>query len=162
MTAVRRPALRLLLVGYFGYCLARKASRLALVVYAFDVGGVHTASIAAAAQLIPPVVAPPVGSVFGDRMSSESALTLGYVLQAVALVGTGLSMMRDGPLAVTVLLATVSAASALQLAGLEREVFLRTLTGIDHAHRARTRTVEDHLDADRLRPPDDGSGPSRT
>ena len=68
-----------------------------------------------------------------------------------------IALLRDVPRT-----ATVSAASALQLAGLEREVFPNTLTGIDHAHRAATRTVEDHLDADRLRPPDDGSAPSRT
>jgi len=125
-TAVRRPVLRLLLLGYFGYCLARKASRVALVVYAFDVGGVHTASIVAAAQLIPAIVAPPVGSVFGDRLSSESALTLGYVLQAVALVGTGVSMIRDGPLVVTVLLAAAAAASFT----LTRPVYLATLPDV--------------------------------
>ncbi len=126
VTAVRRPALRLLLLGYFGYCLARKASRVALVVYAFDVGGVHTASIVAAAQLIPAIVAPPVGSVFGDRLSSESALTLGYVLQAVALVGTGVSMLEDWPLVVTVLLSAAAAAAFT----LTRPVYLATLPDV--------------------------------
>jgi predicted MFS family arabinose efflux permease len=126
ITAVRRPALRLLLLGYFGYCLARKASRVALVVYAFDVGGVHTASIVAAAQLVPAIVAPPVGSVFGDRRSSESALTLGYVLQAVALVGTGVSMGRDWPLVVTVVLAAGAAAAFT----LTRPVYLAALPDV--------------------------------
>jgi len=126
VTAVRRPALRLLLLGYFGYCLARKASRVALVVYAFDVGGVHTASVVAAAQLIPAIVAPPVASVFGDRLSSEAALTLGYVLQAVALVGTGVSMIGDWPLVVTVLLAAAAAAAFT----LTRPVYLATLPDV--------------------------------
>lgn len=123
VVAVRRPALRLVLLGYFGYCLARKASRVALVVYAFNVGGVRTASVVAAAQLIPAVIAPPVGSLFGDRMSSESALTLGYLLQAVALVGTGVSMAQSWPLLVTVLLSAAAAAAFT----LTRPVYLAAL-----------------------------------
>lgn len=126
VTAVRRPALRLLLLGYFGYCLARKASRVALVVYAFDVGGIQTASLVAATQLLPAIVAPPVSSVFGERMSSESALTLGYVLQAVALVATGVSMGREWPLVVTVLLAAAAAAAFT----LTRPVYLGALPDV--------------------------------
>ena len=64
-----------------------------------------------------------------------------------------IALLRDVPRT-----ATVAAVGPLQLVGLERDVFLSTLTGTDRAHRAATRTVEDHLAADHLRPPDVDAG----
>ena len=96
--AFRRPALRLLLASYFGYCLARKASRVALLVLAFDLGGVRAAAAMSVAMLVPAVVVAPLGSVLGDRMSPQRALGLGYAVQALALLATAGFVLMGGSL----------------------------------------------------------------
>ena len=77
----------------------------------------------------------------GDRfyvMSGGVVTRAGVVLRRL---GAGqwfgeIALLRDVPRT-----ATVAAAGSLQLVGLERDVFLSTLTGTDRAHRAVTRTV---------------------
>jgi CRP-like cAMP-binding protein/predicted MFS family arabinose efflux permease len=96
--AVSRPSLRLLLLSYFAYSLARKASRVVILIHAFDLGGVQAAAAVAVAMLVPAALVAPFGSALGDRMSPDRALGLGYALQGVALAATGIVVLTDGTL----------------------------------------------------------------
>ncbi len=109
--ALRRPALRRLVGGYFAYCLARKASRVALVVAAFEAAGVSGAALVAAVQLLPAVVAAPLAPALTDRVSPARALTLGYLTQALGLAATGAALVLDASLGVVTVLAGVAAAA---------------------------------------------------
>jgi predicted MFS family arabinose efflux permease len=109
--AFRRPSLRLLLASYFAYSLARKASRVALLVLAFDLGGVQATAGMAVAMLVPGVIVAPVGSALGDRISPVRALGLGYGAQAAALLATGVAVLLSAPLGIIALLASVTNAA---------------------------------------------------
>ena len=110
-TAFARRSLRLLLLSYFGYSLARKASRVALLVLAFDLGGVRATAGMAVAMLLPAVIVAPVGSALGDRISPDRALGLGYAAQGLALMGTALVVLLQAPLGMIALLAAITNAA---------------------------------------------------
>ncbi len=125
-TAMGRRPLRLLLLGYFGYCLARKASRVAIVVYAFDAAGVRAAAAVAIAQMFPASVLAPIGVAFADRYDPARVLALGYTVQGVFLAATGLLMVTGASLLVVALTSAV-AASAFAVT---RPVYLATLPDV--------------------------------
>jgi predicted MFS family arabinose efflux permease len=87
-----------LLLSYFAYSLARKASRVVLLVLAFDLGGVRATAGMAVAMLVPSAMVAPVGAAMGDRMSPPRALGLGYSSQAAALAATAVAVLLDTPL----------------------------------------------------------------
>ncbi len=124
--AFQRPALRLLLASYFGYCLSRKASRVALLVLAFDLGGVRAAAAISVAMLIPAVFVAPLGSVLGDRVSPDRALGLGYAAQGIALFATAGVVLTGGPLS----LIALGAALANSAFALTRPVHQATLPDV--------------------------------
>lgn len=96
--AMRRPSLRRLLLAYFGYTLARKASRVVLLVHAFDLGGVTASAFVAVAMLLPAALAAPFTAALGDRWSPRRALVAGYSAQGLALAGTGAVVLLGGTL----------------------------------------------------------------
>lgn len=113
-TALGRPALRMLLLSYFGYSLARKASRVALVVLAFTLGGVEAVAAISIAQLLPAAVIGPLGSSIGDRLDPARALGIGYAAQALGLLVTGAAVSAGAPLpAIAACAAVTNAAFAL-------------------------------------------------
>lgn len=124
--AFRHPSLRMLLIAYFGYCLVRKSARVAILVYAFDLGGVRAASLVAVVQLIPAALLAPLGSALAARSHPVRALAVGYLVQGLALAATGASMLLQAPLV------TTAAASAVATAAftLTRPVHLATLPDI--------------------------------
>ena len=124
--ALTRHSLRLLLIGYFGYCLARKASRVAIVVYAFDAGGVRAAAIVAIAQMFPASILAPIGAAFADRFDPARVLALGYVVQGVSLAATGYLMVMGASLGVV----TLTSAIAASAFAVTRPVYLATLPDV--------------------------------
>jgi MFS family permease len=119
-------SLRLLLMGYFGYCLARKASRVAIVVYAFDIAGVRGAAAVAIAQMFPASVLAPIGAAVADRFDPARVLALGYGIQGVFLAATGVLMSMGFSLTLVALTSAV-AASAFAVT---RPVYLATLPDV--------------------------------
>ena len=124
--AFRLPSLRMLVAAYFGYCLVRKSARVAILVYAFDVGGVRAASLVAVVQLLPAALIAPVGSALADRLHPVRALALGYLVQSVALAATGALMLVAAPLVATALASAVSAVAFT----VTRPVHLATLPDV--------------------------------
>ncbi len=109
------------LLGAWGLaCCATWGASVALAVYAFEVDGAGGVAAAAAARLLPAMLtAAPLASVL-DRHDRARLVALGCLVQAGALLLTGLLMLGHAPLAPVVGLAALgSAASPVVRPGLE-------------------------------------------
>jgi MFS family permease len=97
-SATRNGSMRRLLAAFFLFNAQEYAVWIAVVVYAFDRGGAATAGAVLVAQLIPAAVVAPFTSVAGDRLRRDVALTVGYLIQAVACLGLALAIWKAPPL----------------------------------------------------------------
>lgn len=95
----RDPSLRRLGVAFAGFSLAEHATWLAMLVYAFQRGGVHEASGVAVIQLLPAMLLAPFAAYAGDRFEPRHALAAGYGAQAVAMAVTASAMAAGSPVA---------------------------------------------------------------
>ena len=77
-----------MLLAFFIFNAAEWAVWLAVLVYAFTIGGTTTAGVVALLQLIPAALVAPLGSVLGDRLRRDHALALGYATQSVVMGAT--------------------------------------------------------------------------
>ena len=73
--------------------------RVAILVFAFERGGVKEASLVAVIIEVPAAVVAPLASVIGDEVRRDRALLAGYAAQAAALAGTAVAIYVDAPLA---------------------------------------------------------------
>ena len=96
-SAIRSPALRRTLAAYLLFNLSELAIWLAILIWAYDRGGVNAASLLAVAQLVPAAVVAPAAAAWLDRMDHRRALTLGYVLQSLTMFATGAFMLLRAP-----------------------------------------------------------------
>ena len=96
----RDPQLLRIQVSYVAFAFAEHATWLAILVYAYERGGVGEAGIVAVVQLVPAVVLAPFAAYAGDRFRPERVLALGYVAQSLAMIGTATAMWADRPLTV--------------------------------------------------------------
>jgi hypothetical protein len=109
--ALREPVLRRVALGYGGFTFTEHATWLAVLVYAYNRGGVAEAGIIAVVQLIPAVVIAPFAAYAGDRFRPNRALAVGYVVQAATLAATALLLWLD--LTIAGYMAAAAAASAV-------------------------------------------------
>ena len=79
-----QPPLRRLELAFFGFGLAEWATWVAILVYAYEVGGSATVGLVAALQLLPAAVAAPLLATAADRLPRHLALVIGYASQAAA------------------------------------------------------------------------------
>src|SRR6476619_7303896 len=86
--AVRNPDLRRVLLGFGCFIVTEYAVWIAMLVYAFDQGGVTTAGLVALAPLVAPLA---------DRHSPVLLLGIGYGVQAVALAATAAVILAGSP-----------------------------------------------------------------
>jgi MFS family permease len=93
------------------FVTAKWGTRVAILVYAFDRGGVAETGFVAVIQFVPSAVIAPLGSVLGDEIRRERALLAGYALQATAVGGTAAAMLAGAPATAVYALTVVVAAS---------------------------------------------------
>ena len=93
------PALARVEWSLVGFTLAESATWLAMLIWAFDRGGVSEAGIVATATLILAVIVAPFAAYAGDRFQPDRALWWGYGAQAVAMAGTAAAMWAGAPVA---------------------------------------------------------------
>lgn len=91
------PALRRIEIAFAGSALAEFATWLALLVYAFERGGVRETGVVATALLISAVIASPFAAFAGDRFRPGRALSAGYAAQALTATVVAVAMWRDAP-----------------------------------------------------------------
>lgn len=94
----RDRQLRRLQLGFAGFSLAEHATWLAILVFAFERGGVDEAGIVAVVQLAPAIVVTPFAAYAGDRFRPERVLAVGYAMQSLAMLATAAAMWGGRPL----------------------------------------------------------------
>jgi MFS family permease len=87
------PVLRRVEVSIFAFALAESATWLAMLIYAFERGGVREAGLVATLTLGVAVVVAPFAAYAGDRFRPDRALWWGYGVQTVAMAGTAIAMV---------------------------------------------------------------------
>jgi MFS family permease len=107
--ALRRPSLRWLLIAYLCHVTARKGARVAVVIYAFDVGGIHAAAWAGVSMTLVAAFVVPIGSAASDLLHPRRSLALGYLLQTLGLLATAAAITRGAELWAVVVLASLLA-----------------------------------------------------
>jgi MFS family permease len=125
----RNRELRLVTIAFSCFIVTEYAVWIAMLVYAFDQGGVVTSGLIAVAQLVPAAVAGPLAAPWADRHSPVTVLIAGYVTQAVGMAATAVFILVDQPPAAYVgavvastAVATTRPAQAALVPALTREV----------------------------------------
>lgn len=105
--------LRRLEISFAGFALAESATWLAMLVYAFERGGVGAAGALATGSLAGSVVVAPFAAYGGDRFRPDRALAVGYAAQAAAMGATATAMWADAEVVAYVAAAVTVAAVTL-------------------------------------------------
>lgn len=103
------PRLRRVMLGYLVFNVSEWAVYLTLLVWAYGVGGVHTASLLALLQLVPSALLATPLSVLLQRYSRTTALVLGYAAQSVTLLVLAGALFADLPFAAVAAVSVVTA-----------------------------------------------------
>ena len=98
-------AIRRVQLAYAAFASAEFATWIAMLVYAYDRGGVTESGVVAAAMLVPAALIAPTAASFGARFPPGHALLVGYLLQAATCIAVALAMTgTDSPYVVYPLL----------------------------------------------------------
>ncbi|MEA2614136.1 MAG: hypothetical protein QOI52_2095, partial [Chloroflexota bacterium] len=113
--AVREVAhskgMRRVLFAFLFFNVAEWATWVAMLVFAYQRGGVTTAGIVAVVQLIPGIFVAPLGSVVGDRIPRNRALAIAYAAMAIALFAAGIVLVVHAPAPIAYLMGAVANAA---------------------------------------------------
>src|ERR1700710_2312983 len=126
---VRNRQLRLVTIAFSCFIVTEYGVWIAMLVYAFDQGGVVTSGLVALAQLVPAAIAAPLVAPWADRHSPVTVLVGGYVTQALGMAATAVFVVADQPPAAylgavvaSTAVATTRPAQAALVPALTREV----------------------------------------
>ena len=111
LTVARDPTLARMLLAFLGFNMAEFATWVAIIVYAYGLGGASMAAIVAMIQLIPAGLIAPFAGAAGDRFRLDRVLVSGYLLQAGSLGAAMVALYADAPVTITVAFATLAAMS---------------------------------------------------
>lgn len=107
--ALRVGDLRRVLAAYLGFSVAEMANFIAILIYAYEVGGSPALGLVAFLQLAPAAVFAPVGATLGDRFRREVMLTVAYAVFAASSAAVAIALYADWPVGVIYVLAAVNA-----------------------------------------------------
>jgi MFS family permease len=110
-TAARNGRLRRALAAYLVFNLVEWATWIAILVWAYEIGGVQGASLIAVVQLLPAALLAPVIAVALARLPHGTALAVGYGSQAVTFLACGAALVADMAYPVVAVLAALAAVS---------------------------------------------------
>ena len=92
--------LRRVELAYVLFYITRWGMRVAILVFAYERGGVEEASLVAVIIEVPAAIVAPMASVIGDEVRRDRALLAGYLAQGAALTGTAGAIYADASPAV--------------------------------------------------------------
>ena len=98
-------------LAFFGFNMTEYATWVAILVYAYQLGGAATAGIVAVVQLIPTIVLAPFAAYAGDRFRRDRVLFAGYLILSVALALVAVALASGASFGVTLAVATIAATS---------------------------------------------------
>jgi MFS family permease len=105
------PDLRRVELAFVGFTAAEWATWIAILVFAYQVGGAAAAGAIGVIQLIPAAVFAPFASVLGDRYRRERVLLASYLIQALAMGAMAAALFSGAPLPAIYAFAVLSATS---------------------------------------------------
>ena len=85
--------------AYLLFYIARWGMRVAILVFAYERGGVEEASLVAVIIEVPAAIVAPMAAVIGDEVRRDRALLAGYLAQSAALAGTAGAIYAEAPVA---------------------------------------------------------------
>jgi MFS family permease len=129
VAVARDGALARLELAYFGFNMAEFGTWMAILVYAYAIGGAATAAVFALVQLVPAGVIAPVAAGMADRTRHDRALLAGYAFQAVALGATAVALGIGADPWLTLAAATMASISF----GLTRPIQSAILPSLTHS-----------------------------
>lgn len=94
----RNRGLRLVVVAFAAFIVTEYAVWIAMLVYAFEHGGLVTSGLVALAQLVPAAMVAPLVAPMADRRSPVLVLAGGYVVQSAGMTSTAVFVLLDTPL----------------------------------------------------------------
>lgn len=109
LTVARDGTLARIQLAYLGFNMAEYATWVAILVYAYGLGGAGAAAIIAMVQLIPAGLVAPFAAYAGDRYRQDRVLVAGYLAQGVTLGATAVALVGGWPPVATIAVATVAA-----------------------------------------------------
>lgn len=83
---------------------------IAVLLWAYDLGGAPLAGLVSVLQLLPAVLLAPLAGAFGDRLPRGTALALAYAAEALVLAATAAALRTDSVVAVVVTAAAATTA----------------------------------------------------
>ena len=107
--ALRVGDLRRVLAAYLGFTVAEMANFIAILIYAYEVGGSPALGLVAFLTLAPAAVFAPVGATLGDRFRREVMLTVAYAAFAATSAAVAIALYVEWPVSVIYFLAAVNA-----------------------------------------------------
>jgi MFS family permease len=105
------PDLRRVELAFVGFNAAELGTWIAILVFAYEVGGAAAAGAIGVIQLVPATIFAPFASLLGDRYRRERVLLAGYLTQALSMGMTAVALMVEAPIAVVYALAALAATS---------------------------------------------------
>ena len=109
VAALRVGDMRRVLTAYLGFTIAEMANFIAILIYAYEVGGPSALGLVAFLQLAPAAVFAPIGATFGDRFRREVMLTVAYGVFAASTAVVAIALYAAWPVGVLYVLAAVNA-----------------------------------------------------
>jgi MFS family permease len=138
------PALLRVLLAYFIFSTTEWATWIAILVWAYDIGGASAAGLIAVVQLVPATLAAPLAATIGDRIRRDRALALGYLTQAVTMLVVGIALVADLSNAFVYVAAAAAATSIVLTRPVHNAIIPELADGPEQitASNAATSTVE--------------------
>jgi len=101
--------MRRVLTALMGFTIAEMANFIAILIYAYEVGGSAALGLVAFLQLGPAALFAPIGATLGDRFRREVMLTVAYALFAVSSASVAIALYTAWPVGVVYALAAINA-----------------------------------------------------
>jgi hypothetical protein len=110
-SALASGRLRRVVVAFLVFSIVEWSTWIAILVWAFDQGGLRASSLIALVQLVPAALLAPVIATWSGRRRPQTALATGYAFQGVTFLATGAALAAEAPFAMSAMLASLSAIS---------------------------------------------------
>src|ERR687887_2512927 len=91
-TVSGNPGLRRVELAFVGFNVAEWATWVAILAFAYQVGGAAATGLVAVVQLVPAALLAPLAAVAGDRFRRERVLLGGYLAPAPAMGATAVAL----------------------------------------------------------------------
>jgi hypothetical protein len=110
-TVSGNPGLLRIELAFVCFNVAELSTWVAILAYAYEVGGAAATGLVALVQLLPAALVAPLAAVAGDRYRRERVLLGGYLLQAAAMAATAVALVGGAPVPLVYGLAALAATS---------------------------------------------------